>query len=261
MKNKFTLVELLVVIAIIAILSSMLMPTLGKARSVARNVSCVSNLRQIAQANMLYASDNDEFSVPYNTASGMGAAGDMWMGESLGGGTYDLTRNNLLGPYLGDEYGVMICPDVILDGTPEAVEGGGGGYGYNANWFGSYNNMKSVKLAAVKRPSKTIIFGDNARTSMGPYTYDPPQYVPLMNCKKKPDGTEYTTGTTHFRHSEKANIAWVDGHVTSEHVGELNTDDISQENLIGFVGVDDQDFYHGRNAQIHADENYADNRD
>ena len=32
-------------------------------------------------------------------------------------------------------------------------------------------------------------------------------------------------------------------------------------NLIGFVGVDDQDFYHGRNAQIHADENYADNRD
>ena len=121
--------------------------------------------------------------------------------------------------------------------------------------------MKSVKLAAVKRPSKTIIFGDNARTSMGPFTYDPPQYVPLMNCKKKPDGTEYTTGTTHFRHSEKANIAWVDGHVTSEHVGELNTDDISQENLIGFVGVDDQDFYHGRNAQIHADENYADNRD
>lgn len=84
MKNKFTLVELLVVIAIIAILSSMLMPTLGKARSVARNVSCVSNLRQIAQANMLYASDNDEFSVPYNTVSGMGAAGDMWMGESLG---------------------------------------------------------------------------------------------------------------------------------------------------------------------------------
>ena len=79
MNNKFTLVELLVVIAIIAILSSMLMPTLGKARSVARNVSCVSNLRQIAQANILYASDNDEFSVPYNTVSGMGAAGDMWM--------------------------------------------------------------------------------------------------------------------------------------------------------------------------------------
>ena len=108
MKNKFTLVELLVVIAIIAILSSMLMPTLGKARSVARNISCVSNLRQIAQANMLYASDNDEFSVPYNTVSGMGAAGDMWMGESIGDGTYDLTRNNLLGPYLGDEYGVMM---------------------------------------------------------------------------------------------------------------------------------------------------------
>ena len=133
------------------------MPTLGKARSMARNVSCVSNLRQIGQANMLYASAIEENSVPYNTVSGMGAAGDMWMGESLGNGKYDLTRNNLLGAYLGDEYGVMICPDVVLEGTPEEVTGGSG-YGYNANWFGSYNNMKSVKLAAVKRPSKTIIY-------------------------------------------------------------------------------------------------------
>ena len=76
----FTLIELLVVIAIIAILAAILLPSLQRARSNSKRTSCISNLKQIALANIAYSGDHDGFFVPYSYTSGRSGDGSYWCG-------------------------------------------------------------------------------------------------------------------------------------------------------------------------------------
>lgn len=81
--QAFTLIELLVVVAIIALLISLLLPALGQARELARQVTCANDPRQITMAISYYANDNQEVIVGGPTTSGADAAQGRFNGVSI----------------------------------------------------------------------------------------------------------------------------------------------------------------------------------
>jgi prepilin-type processing-associated H-X9-DG protein/prepilin-type N-terminal cleavage/methylation domain-containing protein len=76
----FTLVELLVVVGIIAVLLSLLLPTLGRVRDEAKRAACMSNLRQVGSAMLMYAADNDQ---TFASAGNQGYWDDLSSGVAL----------------------------------------------------------------------------------------------------------------------------------------------------------------------------------
>ena len=74
MKRNFTLIELLVVVAIIAILAGILLPSLNKARETAKRARCTGNLKNLTQAFLMYAGDNNDQALENNYAAPLGGA-------------------------------------------------------------------------------------------------------------------------------------------------------------------------------------------
>ncbi len=227
----FTLIELLVVIAIIAILASLLLPSLASAREMGKAIKCMGNLRQLGTAMGSYADDNSGNLPPFYLNDGIASRNQGLYYQNV------LTDKGYIPPPKawktwgwGDVVtGVWRCP-----GVPDAKINWGGGYGINALKGGFYSgnigHMQgygvTTKLSEIRRPSSLWIIGDTEGLD-GDLPY---QTEPYIHCPKCIATWDSPTGTTRraapiHSNARNANVCHVDGHVASIAYTKLKAND------------------------------------
>jgi prepilin-type N-terminal cleavage/methylation domain-containing protein/prepilin-type processing-associated H-X9-DG protein len=201
--NNFTLIELLVVVSVIAILASLLLPSLGKSRQKARQAVCLSTQRQINTAILMYTDDNNYY--PPNTINSTFLSG----GQSI-------FWKQLIYSYLGinneitDREGMasekFFCPSSKIVST---VEWRKAGIGYNSKlgkmFSSNTSNHTIVAINDVSKPNETVIFADTLDDS----TAWGQNFGLKRPSETPPPGSDYPIGN---RHSNGINLVWVDGH-------------------------------------------------
>jgi prepilin-type N-terminal cleavage/methylation domain-containing protein/prepilin-type processing-associated H-X9-DG protein len=220
-RSAFTLIELLVVIAIIAILAAILFPVFAQAREKARQATCVSNLKQLGLAAVMYAQDYDELWPMVRT-----------------GGQYGPTIANLLDPYIK-----VSQKNTRPDGGNAWPEGSvwrcpsGSTYDFGDlhsyftvayNWLylttvdagpkGDFKGKHYVwdvagrSLGAVAQPSDTVMFAD-AGHSDGPGGKRDTWCTLLSPAARLSNGAQDWVDVVEGRHNGVATVVWCDGHV------------------------------------------------
>jgi len=236
----FTLLELLMIIAIIGVLTAILLPALDRSKQSAWRTRCENNLRQLGLAAQMYCDDHAGrfFYYRFNAING---GQTYWFGW-LGPGPeeqrpYDLSLGALY-PYLNGS-DVRLCPalsskmaQVKLKATNSVVFS----YGCNRYLAPLNTNLPVVNVSKIRRPTETALFADAAEIN----DFLPPasKLNPMLEEFYYVDlETNYSSANNypngHFRHSQKANVAFADGHAGLEKMMPGSTDKRLPNQFVG----------------------------
>ncbi len=249
-RSAFTLIELLVVIAIIAILAAILFPVFAQAREKARQISCISNMKQIGTASMMYVQDFEETYPLSKFVDSTGATSDWRV---------------VLTPYIKNGNPGTVSNNAAGDGAVKSVSGGvfscpsfaDGKYTYGAHsaiFHDPFTTNKTtewpaVTLSNLPRVSDTILVtemgsDDNNVSDVRGMTEDwwvqgggplmpggwPPQFTGVNGGaqfdKDLVPGSDsnqvFYTLMPRYRHTKSANMLFADGHAKSMTKGSMN---------------------------------------
>lgn len=254
-RRAFTLIELLVVIAIIAILAAILFPVFAQAREKARQAACLSNLKQIGIATMMYVQDYDE-TFPNRTNNG--GKGLCYDPALLGAeaGTTTPYCSSYAWPMQIQSYakntGIFVCPtgtgrsykktvsantDSLAVPVPLSYGINIALYQYNANDQPYSGEDGPIALSAVTTPANTYYIADAVVAGFSDFWIDRLRYgnINSVNLTEQSltcnANTPYASGTLNkypnisaaaTRHQTGENIIFADGHAQFRQVGRIS---------------------------------------